>query len=1136
MIDGKAVSGKFFCHKMENFNLKPISNDDDRIPLPLGTVIRDEHGIRYTIKDGEVGVGGSGLIYHVEREGTLRNIVLKECYPRSQESFFIRKDAVVCAEDDDDQYELDLVKDNMRRESVIGQILSRTTGRTIGAWETLRAPEIILGEKIFDGKDSCFVVMEQAGGGRFLSDLLKECAKPVQIDAPLQNGGLPAPYVAACVVEEVLKSLRDIHAEYIHGDINDCNLFLMGGDSASGDIGVGQLIDFGNALKLDSDGKTEAVNEIFSSESFGAPEIFERTEAVQLTRAADIFSVGCLMLYLLKGFEYKKIYGRKILGNFSVDTLVPLNTVMSRGYRREAAGLFQKILSKALRRAPSERYQTADEMLADVFFLKKIIQPPKFALPLNLSRSPYFVKGSRDKELADLRRALDENVHPIWIFGTGGEGKTELAMEFARKEIERGRNAFLVRFNGSLKETVLNLNFSGWRFEFDGTGDAVEKNYRAHLDLLKENYENALMIIDNFDSETQTLAELQNESAYKDLLALNMKILFTTRSRPDGGFKLNPLSDEDCLKLFRSIYKFSDDEEPIVRKLIREVESHTMTVELLARTLAASWRTITPKELFNLLRSKKLDAAELPEIMHKKDMTEREAKIYGHLRTLFKLVYSEEYRDILCDLTLLPPDGFDAAEFLLATDKKKHLKRLESGGWVRRQEEDNLLVIHPLIRTVLKNELKPTNADCKNFLDKLWLRHADEYPPNEDLFSQLAEIYFRASKDLGDPTGSNNFRTGHCYLELKNFYYAYGFAKRSIEIRQVIFPKFDSRIAEAYLVAGVGKLFMEWFANLRTAATCILNAVIIYERTAADSAQLAEAYAALALVFEKLEVWSEAIRLSEKALEIFKRKPPKNEFKLARTHGDSGRYLMKAGQYNESRKHLQTALKILKKLTPQGHMNVVSAYQALAELNKVSGDFDSAFHYAEKMLKMLKGIHSKNLGDIGRAYSFVAKLYSLKSRQTNNPSDIMSYLQKSNEIFQIALRMYNAAMLSDHLRILERVKEDNDIDMIVYRYRGAADCCRGLKKYVAAEKYILAALKEIVPDKTDPMQICYTYLTASQIYTDMKLFDRAMDYAQRALDVYQKAFPNDEKKFLDVPRRNIHNIHEIIKLENRRQK
>lgn len=1134
MIDGKAVSGKFFCHKMENFNLKPISNDDDRIPLPPGTVISDEHGIRYTIKDGEVGVGGSGLIYHVEREGTLRNIVLKECYPRSQESFFIRKDAVVCAEDDDDQYELDLVKDNMRRESVIGQILSRTTGRTIGAWETLRAPEIILGEKIFDGKDSCFVVMEQAGGGRFLSDLLKECAKPVQIDAPLQNGGLPAPYVAACVVEEVLKSLRDIHAEYIHGDINDCNIFLMGGDSASGDIGVGQLIDFGNALKLDSDGKTEAVNEIFSSESFGAPEIFERTEAVQLTRAADIFSVGCLMLYLLKGFEYKKIYGR-ILGNFSVDTLVPLNTVMSRGYRREAAGLFQKILSKALRRAPSERYQTADEMLADVFFLKKIIQPPKFALPLNLSRSPYFVKGSRDKELADLRRALDENVHPIWIFGTGGEGKTELSMEFARKEIEHGRNAFLVRFNGSLKETVLSMNFSGWRFEFDGAGDAEEKDYRARLDLLKENYENALMIIDNFDSETQTLAELQNESAYKDLLALNMKILFTTRSRPDGGFKLNPLSDEDCLKLFRSIYKFSDDEELIVRKLIREVESHTMTVELLARTLAASWRTITPKELLNLLRNKKLDAAELPEIMHKKDMTEREAKIYGHLRTLFKLVYSEEYRDILCDLTLLPPDGFDAAEFLLATDKKKHLKRLESGGWVRRQEEDNLLVIHPLIRTVLK-ELKPTNADCKKFLDKLWLRHADEYPPNENLLSQLAEIYFRASKDLGDPTGSNNFRTGHCYLELKNFYYAYGFAKRSIEIRQVIFPKFDSRIAEAYLVAGVGKLFMEWFANLRTAATCILNAVIIYERTAADSAQLAEAYAALALVFEKLEVWSEAIRLSEKALEIFKRKPPKNEFKLARTHGDSGRYLMKAGQYNESRKHLQTALKILKKLMPQGHMNVVSAYQALAELNKVSGDFDSAFHYAEKMLKMLKGIHSKNLGDIGRAYSFIGKLYSLKSRQTNNPSDIMSYLQKSTEVFQLAQRMYNAAMLPDNLRMLERAQENNDTEMIVHRYRGAADCCRGLKRYAEAEKYILSAVKEVVPDKTDPIEIYLTYFSASQIYTDLKRFDRALDYARRSLDVYRNAFPNDEQKFLQTQLLNIHIIDQDIKLENSQPK
>ena len=1125
---------------MELFNLKPISNDDKRIPLPPGTVIRDEHGIRYTIKNSEVGVGGSSLIYRVEREGTLRNFVLKECYPRSKDCFFIRRetDLVVCGEDDDDQYELDLVKDNMRRESIIGQILSQTTGRTISAWETLRSPEIILGDKIFNAKDACFVVMEQTGGGWFLSDLLKECAKPVQVDAPLQNGRLPSPYVATCIVEEILKSLRDINsAGYLHGDINDSNIFFMGCDPRNADIGVGQLIDFGNTLKLETDGKTAEIDEIFSSEAFSAPEIFERTGAVRLTQAVDIFSVGCLILYLVKGFEYKEIYDRKILSNFPVDTYVPLKTVMSRGYRREGAGVFRKILTKALRRAPSERYQSAKEMLDDVIFLKKIIQPPKFALPLNLSRSPYFVKGSRDKELAELQQALAEDIHPIWIFGTGGEGKTELAMEFARKEIERGRTAFLVRFNGSMKDTVLNMNFSGWRFEFDGQGDMREKEYQAKLDLLKENYENALMIIDNFDSETQTLAELQNEPAYKDLLNLNMKILFTTRSRPDGGIELAPLNDEDCLKLFRAIYKFPVDEEPIVRRIIREVDRHTMTVELLARTLAASWRTLTAKELLDLLRSQKLNAEELPEIMHRKDMTEREAKIYGHLRTLFNLVYSDEYREIFCDFTLIPPDGFDAAEFLLTTDKKKHLKLLENGGWVRRQAEDNLLLIHPLIRTILKNELKPTNADCKKFLDKLWsrsYRKFDEYPLDEIWLKKLGTIYVFASEYLGDPNGSHRFKAGHCRLLLRSFEVAFVYLKLSLETRQAILPKFDLSLAETYLETGLANASRRWTkgSNLKEAYECISKAIEIYEQTSSTRENFAEAYLALALVHEKSGNFPEAISLYEKVLEIFKCEPPKNEFKLACNHGNFGICLMKAGKYDESREHLQTALTILEKLTPQGHMNVITTYRALAVLDKVSGNLDSAFYYAEKMLKMLEEMQPRNIGEIGKVHGFIGELYSLKSYQMENPSDILFYLKKSDEALQLSQRMINTSMLPTILDLLESAKEENNNDMIIFRYYGAADCYRELKQYDEAEKYILSAVKEIMPDKTDPMMICKAYLSASQIYTDMKKFDLALDYAHRALVVYQKTFPNDEKNFFHVPRDTIHIIYEIIKREN----
>lgn len=1116
-----------------------LKHEDSRTPLLPGTVIKDTHDEIYTIQKLH-SVGGSALIYQVECAGLLRKLILKECFPNSDTLVFFRRNGVVHAADADAQNELDRLKSNMERESQIGQMLSRDTGRIIGAWKTLNAAEIIIAGKSFDATESCFILMEQATGdnnqrGWFLIDLLEECSKPAHVRTPLRNGGQPSPYVTICVIEELLKALATVHKKnYIHGDINEGNIFFMGHDDARGDIGVGQLIDFGNTLELQSDGKTALIDDIYSTESYGAPEIFERTGAIKLTPSADVFSVGTLMVYMLKGMKYKKIYDRDVLSEFSVnlDTYLPIGSLIRCGYRRESAMVFRKILAKSLKHDPEDRYRDAGEMLEEIIVLKKMLAPPKFMLPPNLSpRSSYFVKGSRDAEIARLERDLKTGTNPLWIFGLGGIGKTELACAFARKEIEGGRAAFLVTFSGSIEETIMHLDFSGWHYESDGTPEDRRREYSKRLELLKENYNDALFIIDNFDSDEKTLAELQQEPAYQDLLGLGMKILFTTRSRPNASVaELKPLSENDCMTLFNSIMKFSPDKRTIVSKLIREVDCHTMMVEMMARTLNSAWCTLTPESLLERLRLGKLDTAELPKIMQRKNFSEREAKIYGHLRTLFRLVNSDEYRDVLCDLVLIPPNGFDAAELIISLEgeKKKWLKRLENGGWCRRHAEDNKIFVHSLIRLVIKTELRPTNADCEPFLSALWNRHDDEYPPNEDLFRQLAKLYMYAVINLGDPYGDNNFRASKCYFVTKNFECAFAYGNRSLEVREKIFPMFDHRLAATYLVTGLGKLFMhELFANPLTASKCILNAVIIYEQTAAEDEKLAEAYAALALGLDKLNKCEEAVRFAEKAVCLFENAPPKNKFKLAGVHGDLGRYCMKVNKFDESLTHLEKSAKIFEELTPQGHLNVALAYRAIAEFYQKTENLDQAFHYSEKALQMQESLPKKNMQEIGATYRLLGNLYSIK---THNTYDIT----KSSTMYELAFRMTNAAILPLQLRLLEFAKEIDDKDLKVHRYRGAADCCRITKQLDAAENYILAAIETILPKETNSDEVFLTYFTASQIYADKKKFEKALHYAHLSRKVYVAANPNDDQNFLYTQNLNIQNIHDAIKFENLR--
>ena len=538
---------------------------DNRTPLPVGSEIISMHGISFKIKNAPVIRGGSALIYRISREGSLRNFILKECWPYSKNFSFQRDfttgSALPVAENAEAKKYFDFVKENMRRENEIGELIANQTGRTIAPRENLAVKKIIVDGRELSAKDCYFILFEDVTAsdkrGWFLKDLLKECARPVEENSPMRTGNLPSPAVAAAIIEELLKALRDVHlAGYVHGDINDANIFFMGCDPQNSDIGVGQLLDFGNALKLETDGKTLPVKNIFSTSGYWAPEILESRDDLQLTAAADIYSVGCLMLYLFRGMRYKKVCGKDIAKNISGATFLPIKKIMQRGYKREAALLFSKILSKALAYNPADRYQNAGEMLREIIFLKKILSPPKFNLSPNLSRSPYFVSGSRDKELNYLQSEIVAGKNLLWIWGIGGIGKTELAMEFARKQIENGRAAYLATFRSSLKETVLNLNFSDWHFEFDGQGDASDLEYRAQIDLLKENYKDALLIIDNFDDEKKSLAELQ------------------------------PLDEESAFTLFKSVMKISPDEENIVRKLISEVDCHPMTVEILAHSFA----------------------------------------------------------------------------------------------------------------------------------------------------------------------------------------------------------------------------------------------------------------------------------------------------------------------------------------------------------------------------------------------------------------------------------------------------------------------------------------------------------------------------------------------------------------------
>ena len=296
--------------------------EDTRQALPLGTQLCCENGKTYTIFSDNVGRGGNSLIYSAKCNDSERIFIIKECFPIHETYIFERKEnGSVGVPDGTNPGEASLYLEKcflrLQQECDLGQKIAVNSGRVIAPWENISVSNIAYNGKTYSCDHNRFIVMEQYDQkGYFLSDILDECAKTRSSRHLLRCSGAPDIYTVASIIVEVLKALDTVHkAGYIYGDIQMGNLFFVDSRFELGDIGTGHLLDFGSSRILMSDNKTEEISdmEIFSTYGYQAPEIlFNNDGHLRLTPASDIFSVGCLMLYLIKGENYRKTHGYQL--------------------------------------------------------------------------------------------------------------------------------------------------------------------------------------------------------------------------------------------------------------------------------------------------------------------------------------------------------------------------------------------------------------------------------------------------------------------------------------------------------------------------------------------------------------------------------------------------------------------------------------------------------------------------------------------------------------------------------------------------------------------------------------------------------------------------------------------------------
>ena len=499
----------------------------------------------YIITGEPIGYGGSAIVYPARSADNHLNYAIKECFPR--DGSFHRIDGVIRPDGTDDSLSAQLLEHFCREaatEQRLGQIIHNAGSRAVCIRQILRPLSVTFRGKTFASGGS-FALLDRMDLKSVsfygLLDQLRGGCTPEELK---QTQGLPDIYTTACLMEEILLALQQVHnardpqhpeiSGYYFGDLHGGNIHFTGSRIREGIVGSAHLIDFGSTRELDQEGFTSPLlsGEVFSAEEIRPPEML-RDGLFRLSRGSDLFSAGCLMLRCVATEE--KINSLGGLFCTGPDFLSEAEGAYI-GCGSELLKLVNEILDRATAHDRQDRYSSAEQMLSQIRALKLQAAPMKNQLGLGLSTLADGAFVGRDSDRRKLDRFLDSRRNPIILHGFPGLGKTELAIDYGRRK-SRSAQVYFVRFAGSFQATIAGPiadAFSGYSKTLPGGRSKPEKQIVEEvLHLLGQCAPDDILIIDHVDNPSSDFSDLRTEE-YRRLCALPMHLMLTTRSEPDG--------------------------------------------------------------------------------------------------------------------------------------------------------------------------------------------------------------------------------------------------------------------------------------------------------------------------------------------------------------------------------------------------------------------------------------------------------------------------------------------------------------------------------------------------------------------------------------------------------------------------
>lgn len=185
------------------------------------------------------------------------------------------------------------------------------------------------------------------------------------------------------IMLQVLEGLEAVHRlGVIHRDLSPANIFLAGNDPL---YPSAKIVDFGLAKgeaassASDSQGGVTQDGAVLGRAAYAAPEMFLGRE---LDARADIFACGMIMYRALAGrFPYRETKTELMwVERYAERHEEGRPYVSARTHKPSIPSIVDQVISRAIRKRPSERYASAEEMQRDLLKVEALLrQTPHLA-------------------------------------------------------------------------------------------------------------------------------------------------------------------------------------------------------------------------------------------------------------------------------------------------------------------------------------------------------------------------------------------------------------------------------------------------------------------------------------------------------------------------------------------------------------------------------------------------------------------------------------------------------------------------------------------------------------------------------------------------------------------------------------